>query len=255
MSDVPVQLIVAAFKTEDGASNALDELKAAKKEHLIKIDNAAILRKDAEGEVHIKELKDMGGGKGAAVGGVLGAGLGILTGGATLAVAGLGALLGGLAAKARDGGFNDTRLRTLGDSLTPGSSALVAVIEHRWVADMEAAMREAGADVLTETISADVAAQLEAGRESAYTLVSSDEGVAGGRVVTGQGVTAASSFVATDQGVAATRMVATSAGAAAEQVVATDQGVDYTAVVILPERTEGDEAAEETGPEASTEDK
>ena len=60
MSDVPVELIVAAFQDEGGAEAALQELKAAKKEGLIKIDNAAILKKDANGKIHIKEAKDMG---------------------------------------------------------------------------------------------------------------------------------------------------------------------------------------------------
>ena len=68
MSEAPVQLIVAAFQEEDGAKNALNELKTAKKEHLIKIDNAAVITKDENGKVHIKETKDMGGGKGAVIG-------------------------------------------------------------------------------------------------------------------------------------------------------------------------------------------
>ena len=37
MSDVPVELIVAAFQDEGGAEAALQELKAAKKEGLIRI--------------------------------------------------------------------------------------------------------------------------------------------------------------------------------------------------------------------------
>lgn len=248
-TSAPVELIVAAFQTEDGASQALDQLKAAKKEHLIRIENAAILRKDAAGKIHIKDTKDIGGGKGAAMGGVLGAALGILTGGVGFAVVGLGALAGGVSAKMRDGGFNDARLQRLGESLKPGSSAIVAVIEHRWVEDAEAAMRQAGADVLTETISADIAAQLEAGRESAYTLTSSDEGVSGSRVVVGDDVVAASGFTATDEGVAAGRVVATAAGAVVEQVVATDAGVDYKAMLV--EATD-DGAAEAVPAEAAS---
>jgi uncharacterized membrane protein len=246
----PVQLIVASFKTEDGAEKALAELKAAKKDHLIRIDNAAVLRKDAAGKVHIKELKDMGGGKGAAIGGLLGAGLAILTGGATLAVAGLGAVLGGVAAKASDAGFKDDRLKTLGDSLTPGSSAIVAVIEHRWIEDYEAAMREQQADVFTTALAADIATQLEANRESAYTVLSTDEGVAGGRVVTGEDVTATSSFVATDAGFAAERAVVTSEGAAAERLVVTDKDAEYTAVVVTPEDGEPAKPTNEPGGQA-----
>ena len=186
MSNVPVQLIVAAFQTENGAEEALKQLKAAKKEHLIKIENAAVIRKDGQGKIHISETRDMKGGKGAAIGGVTGAALGILTGGATLAIAGATALIGGLAAKLRDSGFKDDRLRQLGASLRPGTSAIVAVIDHIWVAELENELRQAGADVVTEAIAADVAAQLEAGEEVAYTAIATDDAIAVGRIATGQ---------------------------------------------------------------------
>ena len=46
MSDVPVQLIVAAFQDEKSANMALKELKRAKRERLIGIQNAAVIRRD-----------------------------------------------------------------------------------------------------------------------------------------------------------------------------------------------------------------
>jgi hypothetical protein len=54
----PMQLIVAAFQDEDGAERALNELKAAKKAHVIKIENAAVIRKDMKGKLHIKEIAE-----------------------------------------------------------------------------------------------------------------------------------------------------------------------------------------------------
>jgi uncharacterized membrane protein len=63
MSDVPVEIIVAAFQDPNGASAALAELKQAKKQGLIKIEDAAVLVKDADGKLRIKETGDMGGGK------------------------------------------------------------------------------------------------------------------------------------------------------------------------------------------------
>jgi len=46
MSDVPVQVIVAAFQDEKAAKDALEVLKEAKKAGLIKIENAAVLSKN-----------------------------------------------------------------------------------------------------------------------------------------------------------------------------------------------------------------
>jgi len=80
MSDVPVQLIVAAFNDEKTANAALKELKAAQHDKVIRIEDAAVLRKDEKGKLHIKETGDMGGGKGAAFGGVAGAAIGIIAG-------------------------------------------------------------------------------------------------------------------------------------------------------------------------------
>jgi hypothetical protein len=84
MSDVPIQLIVAAFNDEKTAKEALKALKKAQKEKLIKIENAAVLHKDAKGKLHIKETADMGGKKGATLGGVAGAAIGLIAGPALL---------------------------------------------------------------------------------------------------------------------------------------------------------------------------
>ena len=65
MSDVPVQIVVAAFKDEATADQALRSLKELQSEKQIKIRDAAVLRKDETGKLHIKETADMGGGKGA----------------------------------------------------------------------------------------------------------------------------------------------------------------------------------------------
>src|SRR5512145_3045632 len=130
MSDVPIQLIVAAFKDEKAADQTLNTLKRAQKDKLIKIDNAAVLRKGQNGKLHIKETADMGGGKGAALGGVTGAAIGLIAGPTLLVPAAVGALVGGLTAKLRDSGFSDERLKTLGENLKPGSSAIIAVVEH-----------------------------------------------------------------------------------------------------------------------------
>jgi len=178
MSDAPIQLIVAAFRDEGGASAALDALKQIKKEKLIAIKDAAVLRSDAQGKLHINEIGDMTGTRGGVTGAVVGAALGILTGGAALAAAGIAAVAGGLAAKLRDSGFNDQRLKRLGAALTPGSSAIVAVVEHTWVTELESELQKLGADVLTEVIAADKPANLRAPEEAGHLSVASEDGAA-----------------------------------------------------------------------------
>ena len=165
--DGPVGLVVAAWPDPDAAGKALRELKQAKREHLIGIVDVATLVVDAEGKLRITDTKDMGAGEGAVIGGVLGAALGLLTGGLGWLLVG-GGVIGALAARARDGGLPDARLRALGDRLTPNSSAMVAVIEHRWVTDLQRDVADRGAEILTEVIGEDLAEQLGRGSAVAY---------------------------------------------------------------------------------------
>jgi uncharacterized membrane protein len=210
MSDVPLQIIVAAFQEEDAADDALKALKEAKKEKLISIDNAAVvIRKDEGGKLHIKETADMGGGKGAGVGALVGGAIGLLAGPLGVAAGGaLGAAVGGITAKLYDGGFKDERLEEIGGSLEPGTSAIVAVIEHRWVADLERELAEEGANVMTTALAADIAEQLQKGGEVSYTAISGEESVAGGRVATTEDEEVVSGFIATDEGIVAAAGVA-----------------------------------------------
>lgn len=234
MSDVPVEVVIAAFREEKAADEALSELKEAKWAGIIGIVDAAVIRKDQKGKLHIKETGDWGGGKGAAAGAVIGGFLGLLAG--PVGWLGItGAVIGGLAAKLRDSGFSNERLKQLGDALQPGTSAIVAVIEHTWVAELEKEMAEAGADVMTERISADIAAQLEAGREVAYSALSTQDAVVVERAAVGDDEVDVSSLVLTEDGIVATDVVATEEGVAARRLVATDEGVVGQGIVATEE--------------------
>lgn len=227
MSEVPVQVLIAAFDDEKAADETLMELKEAKWAGLIGIQNAAVLRRDQKNKLHVKELKDWGGGKGAAVGGTIGAVIGLITGPGAILTGAVGAAIGGLAAKLRDSGFSNERLNTLGESLKPGSSAILAIIEHKWVAEMEKELAEAGADVLTASIAADIAEQLQSGHEVAYTALETDEGTAVGRMAVGEKDMEVSRALFTEEGIVAGDAVITEEGFAGERVTVTDEGITY----------------------------
>ena len=209
MSDVPVQVIVAAFKEEETADEALKALKEAKKERLIGIQDAAVIRRDEDNKLHIKETADMGGGKGAAVGGVLGGIIGLIGGPAGVVLGGAaGAAVGGFTAKLFDAGIPDERLEEIGSALTPGTSAIIAIIEHKWVAEVEQELAQAGADVLTEALRDDIAKQLAEGKEVMYSTVSTDESLTTSRVAADDEVAEVSGMVVSDEGVVAGAVVA-----------------------------------------------
>ena len=159
-NDVPRQVIVAAFDGVDGAAKAFDGLKELERERAIKIDNAAILQRDNDSKLTVRDVNDMTGTRGAVVGGITGAVVGVIAGPVGWAALG-GAALGGLVAKLKDGGFDNSRVEQWAEQLKPGTSALVAVVDHIWVREVEAALKEAARDVLTMEIGDEIAGQLE----------------------------------------------------------------------------------------------
>lgn len=184
MADVPVELVIAVFSDEDGASRAFNQLKEAKKNNLIDIKDSAVLRRDESNKLHITETGDMSGRKGAAIGGIIGATVGLIAAPAVLVAGATGALAGGLLAKLRDSGFPNERLRAIGDSLKPGTSALVAVFEHKWVTQVEQELKKYTADVMTEAIKSDIAEQLEAGKDVTYAALTTSDAIVVERAVT-----------------------------------------------------------------------
>ncbi len=176
MSDVSVQLVIAAFGEAHGAEEALKQLQADK-EKVQGIQAAVAMVKDATGKkISYKEV-GMTPGKGALGGVILGATLGILTGGAGIVLGAAGALIGSLVGrKKRESRFPSDRINQVAASLAPDSSAVVAVIEAEWVNKLEQELEALGADVMTVPISADVAKQLEAHQDAAYSALTSELG-------------------------------------------------------------------------------
>ncbi|MFN3334189.1 MAG: DUF1269 domain-containing protein [Caldilinea sp.] len=173
MNDNPVQVLVAAFNDPNRAAEIMGELKQGKKEGLIGIIDAAVVVKDAEGKLKVKDSKRRSR-KGFITGGVVGGVLGLLAGPVGwLAVS--GGAIGALAGKAAGSGLKST-MEEIGSALTPNSSAIVAVVEHKWVGILESMLAAEGARIAMEAIKEDIAAQLNAGGSVLYTAA---EGVAG----------------------------------------------------------------------------
>jgi uncharacterized membrane protein len=196
----PVQLIVAAFNDAEEAGRLLDELKQGRRAGLIGIVDAAAVVKDAEGTLKITNAKHRGR-RGFFTGGAIGGTLALLAGPLGWATAAGGGVLGALIGKVRNEPFSSS-VEDLAASLTPDSSLLVAVVEHRWVAMIEEMVAELGAAVVREELKAEIAEQLDAGGNVAFTFGASDEGSPeGGSPRHADGSAEVSGFLATDDGI------------------------------------------------------
>jgi uncharacterized membrane protein len=158
----PVEFVVALFKEESGAETVLKKIQDEKLEKELGLHELAIIQKDQAGKLMVKEPADAGGGKGAAIGGVVGALVGVVLGPAVVATTAAGALVGGLASKLHDTGFDNKDLKELAKALTPGSSALLVAVDDTQVVRLNAMLTANHADVIADALNPEVAESLNA---------------------------------------------------------------------------------------------
>jgi uncharacterized membrane protein len=154
-----VEILVAVFETEAAADAAYNQLKRG--ENSAWVDNVAVIVHEGS-KVKFKELKDMGGGKGAAVGGVIGAVTSLLFPPALLIATAAGAVIGGIAAKLHDSNLPSDMLRKLGEELSPGTAAIVAIVDETLLVQATDALKRLNAKVSTVGLDGDTAERLQA---------------------------------------------------------------------------------------------
>ncbi len=156
------EVFVAGYSDEGGARSALETLQEMDKAGSIEIIDAAVIAKDTEGKVKVVETAELtpkkGAGKGAIVGGVLA----VIFPPSLLAGVILGGGIGALVGKFTDKGlFDNTELKEAAEELPNGSSAIVAVVEDKWVQQLATAIE--GYDKLSQNaLDAEFAADLMA---------------------------------------------------------------------------------------------
>ena len=156
-----IQLLIGIFENQSDAESALTSLQTLKKEKQSGIDGAIMITKDVDGQkLHYKDT-GMTPGKGALGGVVLGAAVGILTGGAGLILGAAGAALGSWAGKKKqDQRFDTSQINQVAASLKPGGAAIMTVLESEAVSTVSDVLKKHEAEVLSTTISTDVAQAL-----------------------------------------------------------------------------------------------
>ena len=150
--------VVARFPTPVQAEDAIRAIKDAG----INLADQAVVVKGDEGKLTIAEGKDAGGGKGFAYGALATGVLGVLAG--PIGWAGLlaGGAAGGLVAKFHDAGIPTQRLEELGERLSIGEAAAVAVARTGDEGIVQDTFRNYGGESVTVTLTESVRTALEA---------------------------------------------------------------------------------------------
>jgi uncharacterized membrane protein len=159
--ETPVSLLVYAYNDEGMADQALTALKKLDKSGLIGVLNAAVLVMGKDGKPKLRETEDVDAKRGALFGAVVGGLLGLLGGpGGVIVGAAAGAATGGMAAHQIDMGFSDDYLEEIQGSLKPGTSAIIALVEHEWVEQVAQELKEHEGRLFRQALKADIASQL-----------------------------------------------------------------------------------------------
>ena len=163
MSDYKIpdhEMMVVAFDNETEADEVLNTLKGMESMDIVDLKSAAVIVSSASGEVKIKETSDFDTKQGAIGGALAGGGLGLLSGG-LIKGAILGAAGGAAAGKFVDLGLDDEFLKSVGDNLGSGSSAIVALVDFEQVDQaMEELDKFEGGRILRHSLSDEVYAKL-----------------------------------------------------------------------------------------------
>lgn len=157
----PLELLVYAFQDEQQADEALTKLREIKKQGIIDIVNAAVLIREMDGTIKVKDTADPEPKKGALIGGVVGGLLGLL-GGPVAPFIGVaaGAGIGALIAKNIDLGIPNDQLTEIAEGLQPGTSSIIALIEHRWVDQLIPELENYGKMIVRQALKEEIADQL-----------------------------------------------------------------------------------------------
>jgi uncharacterized membrane protein len=138
MAENSTELVVLLFDDVGKADKALAEVKGLANYKSLKIVDAAVLTRDGEGKVTLKETNDFSGKKGAAVGAVGGALVALLAGPVGwVAGAAVGAGIGGVGAHLGDRGLPNQALEELKTQLGPNSSMLIVQVEYEWAGTLK----------------------------------------------------------------------------------------------------------------------
>ena len=159
MATSNLEVFVAAFGTEDEAGVALKDFQTMDREGSIDLIDAAVVVHDQQDKVSSEETADPSGKRWAKRGAIAGGLVGLIFPPSIIAGAAVGAAGGGVWGKVRDKGFKDDDLRQIGDSLPPGSSAIIAVAEDRVLERLEHGI-EGYSKIARHALSADASAQL-----------------------------------------------------------------------------------------------
>jgi uncharacterized membrane protein len=151
-------MVVLTFKDETSAEQMRDKLVGLQKLELIKLSDAAVVVRQQDGKVKVKQAVSLVG-AGALGGAFWGMLIGLLFWAPWLGLA-IGAVAGAAGGALSDYGVDDKFIKEVGNKIEPGHSALFLLVE-RWTEDkVMDEIKDFDAEVLQTSLSKEDEAKL-----------------------------------------------------------------------------------------------
>jgi uncharacterized membrane protein len=143
-------LVVIAFDDPEQAGKVRHTLSSMQDTGHLSLNDSAVVVKDEDGKVHLKDEVD----RGVKVGAIGGSALGLLIGSVFFPIGGLiiGAVGGALVGKLMDTGVSKSFIKEVTDELEPGSSAIFFIVRGDDPSPTVAALREYEGKILQTTL-------------------------------------------------------------------------------------------------------
>lgn len=141
------KFVVIIFPNETKAYEGTVALKELHGEGSIVLYSTAVLSKNDEGTISVREAAT-GGPLGTAVGALVGGLVGLLGGPVGVAVGLTGGALVGAAGDLFNTGISTAFVKTISDELSPGKTAVIAEIQEDWVTPLNTRMEEIGGTII-----------------------------------------------------------------------------------------------------------
>ena len=141
-------LIIVTFDDMEKASELLKTVNGMEKDNLVILKDAAVVVKDDNGKVKVKETDEPSTGRGAVTGGSLGLIIGLIIGGPVGGLL-LGGAIGAWAARKVDLGIDNDKIKAIEEGMQNGTSVLFlqiqAAAKKEWLI---ALIRDSGGEVV-----------------------------------------------------------------------------------------------------------
>jgi uncharacterized membrane protein len=143
----PIQMLVVGFDDPAFTGEILPELARLKDEDVIRLVDLLVVSKSSDGEVEVLQHSDLSTEEAETFGALVGALIGLGTGDEETAEL---TALAGAAALADGRVFDDSDVWYVTDAIPNGSTAAIALLEHRWAIPLRNSIVRAGGVALAD---------------------------------------------------------------------------------------------------------